>query len=73
MKKHLFFLLISLSITAQITTGYYDSASSLTGYQLKTELQKIISKKVINYNYSKLGSYYHQTDADKYNKNDKNN
>lgn len=70
MKKYLFFILFSISISAQVPTGYYDSANNLIGYQLKTELHKIISKKIISWNYAELGSFYPQTDADKYYEND---
>lgn len=70
MKKLLFFLLFSISLVAQIPAGYYDSTNGLTGYKLKSELHHIISNKIISWNYGELGSFYPQTDADKYYEND---
>lgn len=44
MKKiTLLILLVSLTIQAQIPTGYYDHATGATGYDLKTKLKRIIN------------------------------
>lgn len=67
MKKILFPLIfISAYVSAQIPAGYYDSATGLTGYALKSKLHEIISSKNINWHYSDLPNFYNQTDLDKY-------
>lgn len=66
MNKSLFFLLFSGFTLAQAPADYYNSATGLSGYSLKTALHKIISHKTFSYNYSEVGSFYPQTDADLY-------
>ena len=67
MKKLLLpIVLISAYISAQAPAGYYDSATGLTGYALKSKLHDIISTKNINWHYGDLPNYYNQTDLDKY-------
>jgi endonuclease I len=66
MKTLLLLIFLPLLYIAQIPTGYYDSASGLSGYKLKTALHKIISNKTISWNYSDVGTFYPQTDVDKY-------
>jgi endonuclease I len=66
MKTLLLLIFLPLLFIAQIPTGYYDSASGLSGYKLKTALHKIISNKTISWNYSDVGTFYPQTDVDKY-------
>ena len=51
---------------AQIPAGYYDGASALSGYALKTKLHEIISAKNINWHYGDLTAFYNQTDLDRY-------
>ena len=72
MKKIIFLitLIISITINAQIPTNYYDSASDLTGYTLKSELSNIISNGHINRGYSNLYNGYQTTDTDSYYEND---
>lgn len=55
---------------AQIPSGYYDSAAGLSGYELKSKLHEIISKKIYSYNYSDVISFYANTDLDLYYEND---
>ncbi len=66
--KRLLFLsaLIPVLSFAQIPAGYYDGASALSGYALKTKLHEIISAKNINWNYGDLTAFYNQTDLDRY-------
>ncbi|MBL1221125.1 endonuclease [Chryseobacterium sp. L7] len=59
-------ILISSLISAQIPAGYYDGATGLTGYALKSKLHDIISEKNINWHYGDLPNLYNQTDLDKY-------
>jgi len=61
---------ITLSIYSQIPAGYYDTASGLTGYSLKTELNSIISNGHISQGYSALYTGYITTDTDNYYEND---
>lgn len=70
MKKVLFFLFIPGLVFSQIPTGYYDSASGLSGYALKSKLHEIISQKVYSYNYSEMSDLYSSTDLDHYYEND---
>ncbi|MFK5959150.1 MAG: endonuclease [Lutibacter sp.] len=72
MKKLLLPLLtfLSLTIYSQIPAGYYDTASGLTGYSLKTELNSIISNGHISQGYSALYTGYITTDTDNYYEND---
>ncbi|MBC7557402.1 MAG: endonuclease [Chryseobacterium sp.] len=70
MKKLLLFVFFPTIFFTQIPSGYYDSASGLSGYQLKSALHNIISSKIISYNYGDVGTFYSQTDADKYYEND---
>ena len=67
MKKLLLsIILISSYFSAQAPAGYYDAATGLSGYALKSKLHDIISAKNINWHYSDLTNYYNQTDLDKY-------
>ncbi len=61
---------ISLNINAQIPSNYYNSATGLTGYALKSELSNIISNGHINRGYSNLYNGYVTTDTDNYYEND---
>lgn len=67
MKKLLLpILLISVSISAQIPSGYYNGTTGLTGYALKTKLHEITATKNVNWGYGDLPNYYNQTDLDQY-------
>ncbi len=71
MKKiTLLFLLIGISLNAQIPANYYDSADGLTGYTLKSQLRSIISNGHINRDYDDLYNGYQTTDTDYYYEND---
>ena len=70
MKKLLLFIFVPFLVFAQIPLGYYDAANGLSGYKLKSSLHNIISNKTISYNYSEVGDFYPQTDADRYYEND---
>lgn len=71
MKKILFFLgIMPAFYFAQIPVGYYDTATGLTGYALKSKLHEIISKKPYSYIYADVGGLYTTTDVDKYYEND---
>jgi len=48
------FLLLTLSASAQIPAGYYDSANGLSGFELKTQLKSIISNGHTPRTYSQL-------------------
>jgi len=76
--KHIYFivlgLLIATSATAQVPTGYYDSATG-TGYALKTQLKKIIDDVndglspeyiSINLSYAELYDTFELSDIDIY-------
>ena len=66
--KRLLFLSAFIPVLsfAQIPAGYYDGASALSGYALKTKLHEIISAKNINWHYGDLTAFYNQTDLDRY-------
>jgi len=70
MKKHLLLLLFPAFAFSQIPTGYYDAASGLSGYELKSKLHEIITKKVYSYHYSDVIGFYANTDLDDYYEND---
>ncbi|MDY8137248.1 endonuclease [Aquimarina sp. 2201CG5-10] len=67
-------LLIAFSILylgySQVPANYYDSATGLTGYTLKTELKNIISNGHVDQGYSALYTAYQTTDNDSYYEND---
>lgn len=57
----IFFLLLPFTFLAQIPSGYYNSASGLTGASLKTTLHKIIRNHTVkSYNY--LWTAFYTTD-----------
>ncbi|UOE39460.1 endonuclease [Chryseobacterium oryzae] len=60
----IFFL--SVMVSAQAPSGYYNGTSGLTGYALKSKLHEIISNKFVNWHYGDLPNFYNQTDLDKY-------
>ncbi len=69
MKTKLLFLylfIFSIQIYGQIPDGYYDSASGLTGYELKTALRDIITNGHITRSYDDLYYGYETTDSDNY-------
>ncbi len=67
MKKTLFFIFCNpVFFFAQVPIGYYDDASGLTGYELKSKLHEIISAKTITWHYGDLPNFYRQTDLDQY-------
>lgn len=70
MKRFLLLLFFPLIFSAQIPVGYYNAANGLSGYALKTKLHELISANTTSYNYAEVGSFYPQTDADKYYEND---
>ena len=72
MKKILYFLGLNLAffMQAQIPTCYYDGASGLTGYALKTKLSEIITNGHQDRGYSALMNAYKIGDLDKYYEND---
>ncbi|MDR2207297.1 MAG: endonuclease [Flavobacteriaceae bacterium] len=71
MKKHFTcFLLFPTLAFAQIPTGYYDGTSGLSGYELKSKLHEIISKKIYSHHYSDVVGLYANTDLDHYYEND---
>ncbi|MEN8817817.1 MAG: endonuclease [Nonlabens sp.] len=62
----LLFLLLSVMGFAQIPPGYYNSANGLTGYQLKSELNDIISTGYNGQSYEALITLYNTSDNDEY-------
>lgn len=69
MKKiYTFFVLVFLAagISAQIPSGYYSSATGLTGYPLKTQLSTIITNGHLDQGYNGLWTGYQTTDRDYY-------
>ncbi|HLU80572.1 MAG TPA: endonuclease [Flavobacteriaceae bacterium] len=68
MKKYLFYLLTFtfFATTAQIPGNYYDSATGLTGFALKTELHNIISNGHNPQGYNDLWTAYQISDDDQY-------
>lgn len=62
--------ILSLSLFAQVPTGYYDGTAGLTGYNLKTKLSQIITNGHRDNGYNALYSGYESTDTDKYYEND---
>ncbi len=67
---YILFLLLSISIQAQIPNGYYNNAQGLTGYQLKTALKNIITNGHTPHSYGDLYTAYQTTDVDNYYEND---
>ncbi len=67
---YILFLLLSISIKAQIPAGYYDNAQGLTGYQLKTALKNIITNGHNPQSYGDLYNCYETSDIDNYYEND---
>lgn len=66
MKKFLFSLfLFPFFLFAQAPAGYYDGTDGLTGYQLKSKLNQIISKN-FNSHYGELRDIYFVTDLDQF-------
>jgi endonuclease I/chitodextrinase len=73
MKKAFFYFfsfIISLNISAQIPSSYYNSAIELTGYTLKSELHSIIASGHSDQGYGYLYVGYETTDSDNYYEND---
>jgi endonuclease I len=74
MKTKNYFLILFLGINslffAQIPTGYYDSASGLTGAALKSKLATIITNGHTDKGYAGLWTGYKTTDIDKNYEND---
>jgi len=71
--KHIFLLissLISWGLLAQIPLNYYDSATGLNGYELKSQLHSIISSGHSDQGYNALYDGYETTDSDDYYEND---
>jgi len=64
------FLLLSITAIAQIPANYYDSASGLNGFALKSELHSIISSGYQQNTYNDLLVGYQTTDVDNYYEND---
>jgi endonuclease I len=65
MKKVLYTLLfLPIILLAQAPTDYYDGTFGLTGYQLKSKVHEIISKKTITWHYGDLQDFYQETDID---------
>lgn len=64
------FLLLSITAIAQIPANYYDSASGLNGFALKSELHSIISTGYQQNTYNDLLVGYQTTDVDNYYEND---
>lgn len=71
MKNNLSFCLLFFSITlvAQIPTGYYNTATG-SGYTLKTQLKNIITNGHIDRGYNALYDAYILSDSDQYYEND---
>ncbi len=59
-------LLISISASAQIPSGYYDDAENLTEYELKTALKTIITTGHTTQTYGDLWDGYYDSDIDNY-------
>jgi len=70
MKKLLPLFLFPVFAFSQLPAGYYDSASGLFGYELKSKLHDIITAKVYSYNYNDIVGLYANTDLDHYYEND---
>ncbi len=64
------FSALSISTFAQIPTGYYDSATGLSGAALKSKLSTIITNGHIDKGYAGLWTGYKTTDIDKNYEND---
>ena len=64
------FSALSISTFAQIPTGYYDSATGLSGAALKSKLATIITNGHIDKGYAGLWTGYKTTDIDKNYEND---
>lgn len=67
MIKNVLFIVLTASFSwAQIPADYYDSATGLTGYALKTELKNIISANYNAQSYNDLRDLYETSDNDEY-------
>ncbi len=66
MKPFLPLLFVPAVFFSQIPSGYYDQASGLEGYALKSKLHEIISKGNRSYTYGDIPAFYQQTDVDHY-------
>ncbi len=65
--KNILFILCAVSLSiAQVPSDYYNSASGLTGYALKTELKNIISANYNGQTYNDLRVLYETSDNDEY-------
>jgi len=64
------FIFSFIQLYAQIPNGYYDSATGLSGYQLKSELSDIITNGHVAHSYNDLYNGYTTTDTDNYYEND---
>lgn len=72
MKKCIFILFVGFFglINAQEPTGYYSTATGLSGYALKTKLSEIISAGYQTKSYDALYDAYPSSDTDKWYEND---
>jgi endonuclease I len=61
----LLLLTLSFSLHAAPKSGFYSSASNLSGYELKTELKNIIKRPHRGRGYGSLMNVYFQSDADR--------
>lgn len=66
MKHILFVILIASFSMAQVPANYYNSATGLTGYALKTELKNIITANYDGQTYNDLRDLYEISDNDEY-------
>lgn len=66
----LFTLVLATSVYSQVPSNYYDSASGLSGYALKTQLNSIITSGHSDQGYGGLWIAYQTTDRDLYYEND---
>lgn len=65
MKQLLFSVfLLPTFFFSQVPTNYYDGTSGLNGYELKSKLHDIVSKKTITWHYGDLPNFYGKTDVD---------
>ncbi len=73
MKKSLLLFVISICafvVKAQVPAGYYNSAQGLSGYNLKSELNTIITNGHTAQSYGDLWNAYYNSDVDNYYEND---
>lgn len=71
--KYIYSILLTLTLSvsfSQIPSNYYDSANSLTGFTLKTELKNIITSGHSDQGYDALYFAYVTTHSDNYYEND---